>query len=698
MPYKFFVLLSSLALAAVFTVVGWNLYEQINEHFEAGLENDSVRLRDVYAFEYEQLARHAQELAYVVSENVEIQHLLDEANVAMRGERERQSNNNQTRTARIRYALHEKMKRQWNGLNKTHEVQHLQFLLLDGTSFLRMEATTHFGDVPSAEDRAMLADIVRDHKPLAGFEIDRTYAGILGAVVAPHVMPNGSEHAEAIVEVGLDMNKILHRLDKKLNVGMALLLDEKRTANIMLKDYRPEEKVDQHFILAASRPDAENWLRAGLLPASERSLQNRLLTWKGRTFHLITFGLDDYQSQRNSNSLSSPPGSVLIWRDITDQTKHLKENRTAVIINTLAAWVLAQSLLLVLLYGLRRGWEHQLKRKTSAIENLLQYNALLLDTAANGICGIDKNGCITFINRTALAMHGFQSEEAKGKKPHELFYRYAPDGRPNPAKSKLFMQTIEDGMPREAEEWLFRRDGSCFPAKMVITPIFEQGQTNGAVIVFHDITEQRNRQEALLRLATTDSLTGVSNRRHFLDQLDAELARLRRHGGQASILMTDLDFFKRINDEHGHATGDAVLSHFVHIVRETVRRSDIIGRLGGEEFAILLPGDGTNGARELAERLRRSFEINPTKVNDVYIECTVSIGISNLRADDTTADAPLRRADEALYAAKAAGRNRTELYDRNMSPIPSDPESVNEDESAIPMNDGMPQDVGTGER
>jgi len=679
MPYKLFVLLSSLVLAAVFAVVGWNLYGQINEHFEAGLDDDSDRLRDVYAFEYEQLARHAQELAYVISENVEVQHLLDEANVAARGERERQGN--RARAARIRYALHEKMKRQWDGLHKTHEVQHLQFLLLDGTSFLRMEATTHFGDVASAEDRVMLADIVRDHKPLAGFEIDRTYAGILGAVVAPHVMPNGKEHEDAIIEVGLDMNRILSRLDKKLDVGIALLLDEKRIAKVMLKDYRPEEKVDQHYILAASRPDAENWLRAGILPASERSLLN----WKGRTFHLITFGLDDYQSQHDA--LSSPPGSVLIWRDITDQAKHLKENRMAVILNTLAAWVLAQSLLLVLLYGVRRGWEHQLKRKTGAIENLLQYNALLLDTAANGICGIDKNGCITFINRTALAMHGFQSEEAIGKKPHELFYRYAPDGRPNPTKSKLFIQTIEDGKPREAEEWLFRRDGSCFPAKIVVTPIFEQGQTNGAVIVFHDITEQRNRQEALLRLATTDSLTGVSNRRHFLDQLDAELARQRRHGGQASILMTDLDFFKRINDEHGHSTGDAVLSHFVHIVRETVRRSDIVGRLGGEEFAILLPGDGTKGARELAERLRRSFESNPTKVGDVYIECTVSIGISNLRADDTTADAPLRRADEALYAAKAAGRNRTELYDRNLSPIPPDPESADEDEGAFPVNE-----------
>ena len=352
-----------------------------------------------------------------------------------------------------------------------------------------------------------------------------------------------------------------------------------------------------------------------------------------------------------------------------------EEASATTVSSTLIAWVFAQFFLLVLLYMLRLEWKRQLKQNTATIENLMQHNALLLDTAADGICGIDDNGDITFINRAALAMHGFQLEEVMGKNPRELFYRHDSDGHPDPPKVCLFMQTLEDGKSREAEEWLSRRDGSSFPAKVVVTPIFEQGQRNGVVIVFHDITEQRNRQEALLQLATTDSLTGASNRRHFLDQLDAELARQRRHGGHASILMTDLDFFKHINDKYGHATGDVVLSHFVHIVRQTVRRSDIIGRIGGEEFAILLPGDGTNGARELAERLRHTFESNPARINNMEIACTVSIGISGLLTDDMTADAPLRRADEALYAAKAAGRNRIELYDPTRHRAPSDSEN-----------------------
>ena len=701
MPYKLSVLLSSFALVAVFAVIGWNLYGQVEKNFEIELVGSSARLHSIYASQNEALSRHAQALAHSIAANAEIQHLLDEATEAARTEREHNDNNDDARTTHVRNTLQEQMKRQWNELRTRHEVEHLQFLLPDGTSFLRMSTPALFGDIRTAV-RPVLADVVQDHNPRSGFEIAYTYAGVLGVVAVARTMPDGSERYVGIVEVGFDMSKFLNRLDKQFNTGMALLLDSKRVSDIMLKRYRPATETRYGFILAASRPEVGDWIQAGLLSAGEDPPQGRLFSWKEHNYQLITLTLGDYQDQTDPVS-RAPPGTVLVWRDITDRIKRLNEDRAAVLANTLAAWVFAQFFLLVLLYMLRREWKRQLKQSTATIENLLQYNALLLDTAANGICGVDKNGCITFINRAALAMHGFQLEEVMGMNPCKLFYRHDSDDHSD--TTKTFMQTVEDGKPREAEEWLTRRDGSFFPAKVVVTPIFEHGQRNGAVIVFHDITEQRNRQEALLQLATTDSLTGVSNRRHFLDQLDTELARQRRHGGHSSILMTDLDFFKHINDEYGHATGDVVLSHFVHIVRQTVRRSDMIGRLGGEEFAILLPGDGIHGARELAERLRRAFESNPTKVNNTDIACTVSIGVSELRADDMTADAPLRRADEALYAAKAAGRNRTELYDPAWQQTSSDLENENADEdehtehipSAIPvMSDGISQSQGAG--
>ncbi|MCL2876716.1 MAG: diguanylate cyclase [Betaproteobacteria bacterium] len=657
MLYKLSVLLSNLVLAAAFAAVGWNLYEQVDKHFEIELDRDSVRLHGVYALQNNALALHAQTLAYSISTNTEIQRLLDEASEAVRIARKHSDSNDSEHATRIRRAFQEQAKRQWDELHAHHEIKHLQFLLPDGTSFLRMNAPTHFGDVSTAV-RPMLADIVRDHGSRSGFEIEPAYAGILGVAMVNRTMPDGSERPVGIVEIGFDMSAFLNRLGKQLDTGMALLLDSKRVSDVMREHSRSTIETRQSFILAANRTEAEDWLKAGLLPANENSPQNRLFPWKGHTFHLISFTLTDYRSQFDSQF--GPPGTVLIWRDITKQIEQQKEKHTKIIVNVLTAWIIAQIFLIALLYVLRREWQRQLKQKTAIAENLLQHNALLLNAAADGICGVDKNGCITFINRAALNMLGFQLKEVMGKNPHEVFYRHVSDNQPDPEKT--FMQTVEDGKPRESEEWLSRRDNSRFPAKVAITPIFEYGRRNGAVIVFHDITEQRNRQEALLQLATTDSLTGVSNRRHFLQQLDAELARQRRHGEKASILMTDLDFFKHINDEYGHATGDAVLSHFVHIVRQTVRRSDIIGRLGGEEFAILLPGDGTGGACELAERLRRNFESNPTHIGNTAIACTVSIGISDLRPDDMTADVPLHRADEALYAAKAGGRNRTELY------------------------------------
>ncbi|MCL2589535.1 MAG: diguanylate cyclase [Betaproteobacteria bacterium] len=661
MPYRLSILLSSLALATVFAAIGWDLYGQADKYFEIALVSSSARIRSVYAAQNEALAQRAQTLAYSIASNAEIQRLLDEANETVHAGRGHNKNDDDMRTAHVRHAFQEQVEYQWDKLHTRYEVQHLQFLLPDGTSFLRMNAPTCFGDTSTAV-RPMLASIVLQKRgSLSGFEIERAYAGVLGIAAAERTLPDGSERHVGIVEVGFDMGALLNSLDKQLDTGIALLLDSKRVSDVMLESYWPTIGTQQRFILAANRPEAKDWLKAGLLPENGNSPQGHLFTWKGHNFHLIAFALNDYQSL--SDPQFSPPGTVLIWRDITDQAKLLQENHKTVIVNTLVAWVVAQIFLLVLLYALRREWERQLKQNTATIKNLLQHNALLLDTAADGICGVDKYGCITFINRAALTMHGFQLKEVMGKDPNELFYHHGSDDHPGSAKVCPVTQTLEDGKPRESEEWLFRRDGSSFPAKVAITPIFEQGQRNGAVIVFHDITEQRNRQEALLHLATTDSLTGVSNRRHFLHQLDAELARQRRHGGKASILMTDLDFFKRINDEYGHATGDAVLSHFVHIVRQTVRRSDIIGRLGGEEFAVLLPGDGTDGARELAERLRHAFENNSTKVDGTAIACTVSIGISDLLTDDVSADEPLHRADKALYAAKAAGRNRTELYD-----------------------------------
>jgi two-component system chemotaxis response regulator CheY len=167
------------------------------------------------------------------------------------------------------------------------------------------------------------------------------------------------------------------------------------------------------------------------------------------------------------------------------------------------------------------------------------------------------------------------------------------------------------------------------------------------------------KNEILEKLALTDALTGLANRRAFLEALDAEVARVARHGRPASLLFLDLDNFKRVNDGHGHAAGDEVLSGFSQVLKRSCRRGDLAARIGGEEFAVLLPTTGRIPAALVAERIRRATEAHPLGRTSA-VGVTVSIGVASTEELPEPREAAelLRRADAALYRAKAEGRNR----------------------------------------
>ncbi|MBK1681622.1 diguanylate cyclase [Rhodocyclus tenuis] len=174
-----------------------------------------------------------------------------------------------------------------------------------------------------------------------------------------------------------------------------------------------------------------------------------------------------------------------------------------------------------------------------------------------------------------------------------------------------------------------------------------------------DISERKRMEDELRELATTDVLTGLANRRRFIERISEEHARLQRDDGlKAAVLMLDLDHFKKVNDRFGHAVGDAMLVHFTGILRGQLRRFDTAGRLGGEEFAVLLPGASIAAARSFASRLRRAVESAPLGYKGQNVGMTVSIGLSSIDPGDPGSDTSLLRADAALYEAKSAGRNR----------------------------------------
>lgn len=168
-------------------------------------------------------------------------------------------------------------------------------------------------------------------------------------------------------------------------------------------------------------------------------------------------------------------------------------------------------------------------------------------------------------------------------------------------------------------------------------------------------------QRKLREMATTDSLTGLFNRRHMIYLAEKEVARFQRSGHPVGFLLLDVDHFKAINDAYGHETGDRVLGFVADVIREELRTQDLIGRWGGEEFLIILPDTDSSRARASAERIRNAFlERDWRAIIGGDADVTISVGVSELRADEELSTA-VSRADEALYRGKTGGRNRVEL-------------------------------------
>jgi diguanylate cyclase (GGDEF)-like protein len=179
------------------------------------------------------------------------------------------------------------------------------------------------------------------------------------------------------------------------------------------------------------------------------------------------------------------------------------------------------------------------------------------------------------------------------------------------------------------------------------------------------VAELQRARNDLARLASTDGLTGVNSRRRWFELAAAELWRCRRYYRPLSFMMIDLDFFKNVNDTFGHTMGDEVLKRFADVLRTSCRESDVIGRLGGEEFAIMLPETGIHAAKDAAVRITeccRAIAI-PTLLDAVRFSC--SIGVAEAISSDDSVERVIRRADGALYEAKRNGRDRVELFDES---------------------------------
>lgn len=198
-------------------------------------------------------------------------------------------------------------------------------------------------------------------------------------------------------------------------------------------------------------------------------------------------------------------------------------------------------------------------------------------------------------------------------------------------------------------------DGSVQRCQLAVLP------NGGRMLIYSDVTDIIRNAEELERLATTDGMTGLFNRRHFLALAECEWKRARRYDRSVSLAILDIDFFKAINDEFGHDVGDSVIVHLTELAGRAKRDTDLLARIGGEEFALLLPETTLSDASTVAERIRHVIATRPFGKAPHSVAATVSIGVA--ASTDTMAGFTdlMKAADDALYDAKRSGRNRVAL-------------------------------------
>lgn len=209
---------------------------------------------------------------------------------------------------------------------------------------------------------------------------------------------------------------------------------------------------------------------------------------------------------------------------------------------------------------------------------------------------------------------------------------------------------VKSGEPAPMD--LNMSDGTVRRCQLAVLP------NGGRMLIYSDVTDIIRNAEELERLATTDGMTGTLNRRHFLTLADREWKRALRYDRPLSLVVLDIDFFKAINDEFGHDVGDSVIVHLTDLAARTKRDTDLLARIGGEEFALLLPETSLADACPVAERIRQQFAARPVDVTSRIVAATVSIGVAASTAAMAGFADLMKTADDALYDAKRSGRNR----------------------------------------
>lgn len=284
----------------------------------------------------------------------------------------------------------------------------------------------------------------------------------------------------------------------------------------------------------------------------------------------------------------------------------------------------------------------------------------IFENAAEGVFRIRADGSFSELNQAMAGILGFDEADQFFEKDNPgYFTSFSERGAWDDFLAILGVQ----GRVRNYQMPIVRLNGDRIWVEISAqASCADNGDIHYIEGLLSDVTQKKKRHEELKELANTDGLTGLYNRRFFMERLNRELGRAKTRSLPLSLMMIDADHFKSVNDQYGHDVGDRVLQMLTQACRFALRGNDVIGRIGGEEFAVILPGLNLVRAKRIAERLRANVEDAVLPLKNHNIRITISIGLSRLCESACDCDRLMKYADCALYKAKRSGRNRVCVY------------------------------------
>ncbi len=552
-----------------------------------------------------------------------------------------------------RQTLMDKARPLFERMRLKYHITHFYFHRPDKVCFLRVHSPGRYGDPIG---RFTLAGAASSGKPFRGIEL-----GPLGTftlrVVHPWVVDS---KLEGYLELGMEIEQITQLVKHSLNLEIFVLIDKQFLnradweAGLKILNRKGDWDLLPAFVIINRTMEGSPVLHQKLA----------LHPIENGTIFTVKTGGQDYKGMFNDlyDASYRRVGKIGSLVNITVPQKNLVS-----LVVFIAALYIAIVGGLVLTFNRyigsiqtrlttsRMKIQSEIEARRRSEESLAASEKRfrsLFEESKDAIVNTDLQGNLLMVNPAGMALFGLADQEVASKKLQDFYV--------DPTLSRKFAAAMhKQGYVRDFGARFYGKDGQTMDCLMTVTAkLAADGSASAYEGIIRDVTPYKKMEEQLRRLATTDFLTGINNRRNFVNLTEIEIDRSRRYKHPFALIMLDIDHFKKINDTYGHSSGDQVLIEFCDVCLKELRKNDFMGRVGGEEFAIALVECDLRTGVVVAERIRNAVASHTTTINNQEVRFTVSLGVVQMPPKGDL-NAMLERADNALYQAKENGRNQT---------------------------------------